>query len=272
MNVTYADHSDTGKDLTFKETLFAVREKLSAKGFEQIPQLSSSRPTDMDEKFSMIPADFSGTRRAVMIGINYVGDNPGELRGCHNDVHNMKEYIKDCHGFQEEDIVLLLDDDEHTPPTSANILAAFKKLASEAQPGDACFVHYSGHGCSIRDDDGDEADRKDEALCPVDYQQAGVLRDDDILEILIAPLPVGVTMTCVMDCCHSGTILDLPFIFLADGEQQEMMADPDFDFGPLMEMVASFASNGFEGLKDLRSKLKQGRKKRRNFLKQRLGF
>lgn len=228
LNVTYADHKDTGKDLTLKETLFAVRDSLRAKGYEQIPQLSSSRPTDMDEHFAILPENFSGTRRAVMIGINYVGvsvfdgggwclplekatsshhfflvqHDPGELRGCHNDVHNMKDYIKNCHGFTDADITLLLDDGKNTEPTMANILAAIKKLATEARTGDACFVHYSGHGCSIRDDDGDEADGKDEALCPVDYQKSGVLRDDDVLEKLIAPIPHGVTLTCIMDCCQ----------------------------------------------------------------------
>ena len=71
LNTTYADHTDTGKDLTFKETLFTVRDKLKAKGFEQIPQLSSSRATDLDNKFSILPDDFSGKRRAVMIGVSY---------------------------------------------------------------------------------------------------------------------------------------------------------------------------------------------------------
>lgn len=114
----------------------------------------------------------------------------------------MSEYIKRCHGFTDADIALLLDDGENTAPTAANILAAFKKLAAEAKAGDACFLHYSGHGCSIRDDDGDEADGMDEALCPVDYQKSGVIRDDDVLEKLIAPLPKGVTLTCIMDCCQ----------------------------------------------------------------------
>jgi hypothetical protein len=68
LNVLYADHHDSGKDLTFKETLFAVREKLKQKKFTQVPQLSSSRPTNLDHKFTLVPENFTGTRRAVMIG------------------------------------------------------------------------------------------------------------------------------------------------------------------------------------------------------------
>jgi hypothetical protein len=32
----------------------------------------------------------------------------GELSGCHND-GNMKEYIKDIHGFEESHITILMD-------------------------------------------------------------------------------------------------------------------------------------------------------------------
>ena len=96
LNVTYADHHDTGKDLTFKEVLLSIREKLGGKGFSQIPQLSSSRPTNLDEPFTIVPEGFSGTRRAVMVGINYVGHNPGELRGCHNDGAQISLFISVC--------------------------------------------------------------------------------------------------------------------------------------------------------------------------------
>ena len=108
----------------------------------------------------------------------------------------------------------------------------------------------------------------DEALCPLDYAKAGVLRDDDVLKTLIAPMQRGVTLTCIMDCCHSGTILDLPFIFLADGMQQQMQADPDFDFGAISSLVGAFAEVGLEGLK----KIGKRAKKRSKWLKNRLGL
>lgn len=70
----------------------------------------------------------------------------------------MLEYIKNVHGFQDENITILMDDGQHTEPTYANILAAYKKIVADSQPGDAVFCHYSGHGGKLRDDDGDEKD------------------------------------------------------------------------------------------------------------------
>jgi len=162
LNVTYKDEEDTGKDLSFQETLLRVRDQLKGKGFSQIPQLSSSRPMDISKKFDIVPDNMHGTRRAVMIGINYVGDNPGELRGCHHDVLNMKKYIMDVHGFQEENITVLMDDGEHIPPTRENILGAYRKIVAESESGDVVFCHYSGHGGKLRDDNGDEEDGFDE--------------------------------------------------------------------------------------------------------------
>lgn len=67
LNTTYADHKNTGKDLTYQETLLQVRGQLKKKGFEQIPQLSSSRPMEMKTAFDLVPENMSGTRRAVMM-------------------------------------------------------------------------------------------------------------------------------------------------------------------------------------------------------------
>lgn len=147
LKILYADHKKPDDDLSFQEVLLKMRDILSSGRFTQIPQLTSSRPVDIHTPFEIVPDNFSGTRRAVMIGINYIGQQ-GELSGCHNDVLNMKEYIKDIHGFKEENITLLLDDGKHTNPTRTNILKAYANLVAESSAGDCCYCHYSGKCCA----------------------------------------------------------------------------------------------------------------------------
>eukprot|EP00977_Amphora_coffeiformis_P008145 scaffold1819_cov160-Amphora_coffeaeformis.AAC.15 len=131
-----------------------------------------------------------------------------------------------------------MDDGIHPDPTYENIITAYRQLVASCEPGDAVFCHYSGHGGKLVDEDGDEEDGYDETLVPVDYQSAGQIRDDTLYKELVGALPEGVMMTSVMDCCHSGTVLDLPYVFVADGEEEEMHENPGFD----MNAMAGFAS------------------------------
>ena len=45
-------------------------------------------------------------------------------------------------------------------PTRKNILSAFRWLRDGAKAGDSLILHYSGHGGSVKDMDGDEEDGK----------------------------------------------------------------------------------------------------------------
>lgn len=119
-----------------------------------------------------------------------------------------------------------MDDGQHENPSSANILAAFSKLAGSTEPGDAAFFHYSGHGGRVKDDDDEEEDGYDETLIPVDFQQTGQIRDDTIFTELVSAMPEGSTLTCLMDCCH--------------GEQQEMGVNPNANMDRLKRMAISF--------------------------------
>jgi metacaspase-1 len=69
---------------------------------------------------------------------------------------NMKQYITNVHGFEEQNMTILLDKDGYTQPTKENILNAYKTMVESSQPGDAIFCHYSGHGTKVKDADGDE--------------------------------------------------------------------------------------------------------------------
>ena len=130
--------------LTFIQVLKGMRKTLSSGNYTQIPQLTSSHPFDLSQKFYIVPPNCQGgAKRAVLVGINYKGQQ-GELSGCHNDCHNMKDYLMEVWGFDQANIVMLMDDGYHKSPTRSNILRAYQKVAAATQSGDAVFCHYSG--------------------------------------------------------------------------------------------------------------------------------
>jgi len=159
------------------------------------------------------PGQAGGQRKAVLIGINYLRHQRGRLSGCINDVKNMQQFLAE-RGFTGPNVRVLTDDlsDPSKQPTKANILRDLRWLASGARPGDSLFFHFSGHGSQVADLNGDEEDGMDETILPVDYNTAGQIIDDTLHEILVAPLPAGCKLTSLMDCCHSGTGLDLPYV------------------------------------------------------------
>jgi len=161
-----------------------------------------------------------GKRRALLIGINYTGSKQ-ELRGCVNDVKNLKAFLVTRHFRDTPEFMRTLTDDQTNAdlrPTKANLLKGFDWLVNGAEAGDHLFFHYSGHGSQVKDTSGDEEDGFDETLVPVDYASAGQIVDDIIHDKLVAPLKKGVRLTAIFDCCHSGTVLDLPFVYKASGE------------------------------------------------------
>lgn len=99
----------------------------------------------------------------------------------------------------------------------------------------------------MKDDDGDEEDGFDETLIPVDYTTAGQIRDDVVYAELVGRMPEGSTLTCLMDCCHSGSVLDLPYTFKADGEQQEMGQNPNIHMSKLKMMAIAYVVNKIFG-------------------------
>jgi len=124
-------------------------------------------------------------------------------------------------GFGKENIVVLTDDtrDPRRLPTKANIMGAMKWLVKDAKAHDSLFFHYSGHGGQIRDMDGDEVDGYDEVIFPLDYEQKGVgiITDDIMNDLLVRPIPDGCRLTALFDSCHSGSVLDLVYLYHSNG-------------------------------------------------------
>lgn len=188
----------------------------------------------------------SGRRKALFIGINYVGQK-GELKGCVNDVVNIKKFFET--NYPLDDKMVLTDDIEAEPetdhaPTHKNILSGFRWLVKDAKAGDSLLLHYSGHGGKVKNHDGSEASGYDQTVIPVDFEKSGHIIDDDVHNILCRNLPKGVRLTAIFDCCHSESIMDLPFVYNIKGNLEIVENDRNQSIATLVAVGTRFLLDG----------------------------
>jgi metacaspase-1 len=153
----------------------------------------------------------------VSIGINYMGSS-AQLNGCQNDSDNFLKLVRmrlGVHGMlwtrQMKDS---LPSSSNLYPSRANIERVMKEAVAECRRNTRVthlFVHFSGHGGQVHDVSGDEEDGMDETWMPVDFESAGEITDDWLLDHCIKPIPQRIAAFWLMDCCHSGSQLDLRY-------------------------------------------------------------
>lgn len=133
-------------------------------------------------------------KKAFCFSIN---DYPGisnDLSGCNNDSLDWADLLKNQYGF---DVRRITD----SAVTKSAVVSEMTNLITNACFGDILVFTYSGHGTSVVDQNNDEIDGRDEAICLYD----GFLIDDEI-RIIFSKLPQGVHLTFISDSCHSGTV------------------------------------------------------------------
>ena len=116
--------------------------------------------------------------------------------------------IIDAYGYSSQNITMLRDDDPTKMPTKSNIILALQSIIAASGASDEIWFHYSGHGTQIRDTNGDEADRLDEAIVPVDYLTVGMISDDELFNMIRG---IRCRAFLVFDSCHSGSVCDLQY-------------------------------------------------------------
>ena len=129
-----------------------------------------------------------------------------------NDIPYVLESLKHL-GFTAPNIRVIQDEQA----TKRGIQNAFNQLAQQVRKGDIIYLHFSGHGQQVMDDNGDEIDHLDEAIVPFDSHlkyHAGInegqllIRDDELnhwLSQLRTKLGPTGQVILVLDACHSGT-------------------------------------------------------------------
>ncbi|MEW6114863.1 MAG: caspase family protein [Thermodesulfobacteriota bacterium] len=144
-------------------------------------------------------------KKAFLVGINDyapVGAGGPDLHGCVNDVRDMAHTLNALGIVPASPATMRIVTDARATRTA--ILDGFKWLVKGAKKGDVLVFYYSGHGSQVADVDGEEVDAKDETICPHDYSTAGMIKDDDLRQLLNG-LPAGVNLDVIFDSCHSGT-------------------------------------------------------------------
>ncbi|KAF8044380.1 hypothetical protein BT93_A2390 [Corymbia citriodora subsp. variegata] len=172
------------------------------------------------------PPPAHGGKRALICGVSY-RNTRDELKGCVNDAKCMKFLLVNRFKFPEPSI-LVLTEDERDPlrrPTKQNMRMALHWLVQGCRAGDSLVFHFSGHGSQQRNYTGDEVDGFDETLCPSDFRTQGMIVDDEINAIIVRPLPHRAKLHAIIDSCHSGTVLDLPYLCRMDRRGQYLWED-----------------------------------------------
>ncbi|NQE36841.1 caspase family protein [Microcoleus asticus] len=169
---------------------------------------------------------------ALLIGIDSYMPNvlPGgsaykSLGGCVRDINHVEAFLIDERKVPKEQILKLTasisDPNEPTKPlespeklpTRQNMIDSFRKLKGMAPEGSQVYIHYSGHGgrakTVFKDKNGEYIkgeDGIDEGLVPTDIgtSEGQYLRDLDLAQLLKELVDKKLTVTVVLDCCHSG--------------------------------------------------------------------
>lgn len=144
-------------------------------------------------------------KRALLVGINDFADPSASLKGCVNDVNDMKDMLTCLFKWDTSSIKLLLN----SRATKDGIVNGLKELVSLTKPGDIALFHVSCHGSQVPAAawDKTEEDHLVEVLCSYDFpSQWDTPLTDDIIADIIKDIPVGARFYMIGDLCHSGTL------------------------------------------------------------------
>lgn len=140
--------------------------------------------------------------KALLVGINDYPLPGNDLRGCINDIVDMRDFIAHKNKvYAWENIKTVTD----ARATKKGILAELNWLLDGAEAGDQLLFHYSGHGAQQATQyPAIEKDGLDEIICPYDYKDTATTAiSDKEFAARFASIPKGVHFVWISDSCHA---------------------------------------------------------------------
>ncbi|MFA7219754.1 MAG: caspase family protein [Synergistaceae bacterium] len=136
----------------------------------------------------------SDRKLAFCTGINDYPGSGNDLQGCVNDAKEWADLLSGVYGYK---VTTRLN----KKVSYGSYTEIFGNMIADSRAGDNIVGTYSGHGTNVPDQNGDESDGRDEALCLYD----GYLIDDCIRE-MFKNLHPEATLTFISDSCHSASV------------------------------------------------------------------
>lgn len=171
---------------------------------------------EIDDLANVAEVQASPSFVALLITVSYPGGKD-PLPGTEDDGRRMKNFLKKK-GFN----VTWMQDFSKQPgdplySSKENIERTLIKFVKERKPNDVLWLQYSGHGTQITGGTNtEEADNTDEAIVPAGWDgrsAKGLISDDWFNKHVVHAIPEFVETNIMFDCCHSGTMMDLPYYF-----------------------------------------------------------
>jgi len=148
-------------------------------------------------------------KKALLIGIDYVNYPEHSLKGCINDIIVTRNMLIDAYDYDASDITIMRDDSgDFIAPTKTNIMNEFNTLSIQSQNLEEIWFHYSGHGSQLKNQNSELRD----IIIPCNYEEEGIIKDTELFQ-WIQKISTNCRMIMVFDCCHSGSICDMPWTF-----------------------------------------------------------
>jgi hypothetical protein len=153
-------------------------------------------------------------KKALLIGIDYVSSPIVLLNGCINDIITIRNMLIDAYDYDQSNITILRDDSgDFIQPTRTNIVTQLNNMIKDSVNLEEIWFHYSGHGSQLKDRNSEMRD----IIIPSNYQDEGFIMDSELLDIISK---IKCRSIFVFDCCHSGSVCDMPWTFeYTDGSQ-----------------------------------------------------
>ena len=193
----YGDADALSKDLAVVERL-ATKDWATAKVTFEISDDGRPRTASLAPPVATVP---TGDSRVFILAM---GANVGELTKTNADARNFADVMQRLFAAPTSQVRMI------TNAHVAEFAAGMEWLRQSARPGDLVLIFFSGHGSTLEDDNGDEADELDEVFVMYDAQETSypsakqVVRDDQF-STWVKQLPTNRVITFI-DACHSGGV------------------------------------------------------------------